>query len=65
MSVQAWDDIVCNATVLLDRLDKNGNIFDSSEDAITNFKIIYELNMNKIDIISMLYNIVSLRNDVL
>lgn len=65
MSAQALNDIVCNATVLLDRLDRNGYIFDSSDDEVANFKIIHDLNMNKIDIISMLYNIVSLRNDVL
>lgn len=65
MTTQAWDEIVCNATTLIDKLDNNGHIFDSSDDAVMNFKMIHELNVNKIDILSMLYNIVSLRNDVL
>ena len=63
MDVQTWDEIVCNATVLLDRIDKNGNIFDSSDDTMTNFKIINELNVNKIDILSLLYKIASFKNE--
>ncbi len=65
MDVQTWDEIVCNATVLLDRIDKNGCIFDSTDNATTNFKIIYELNMNKIDILSLLYKIASFKNEEL
>ena len=63
MNVESLDDIVCNATVLLDKIDKNGCIFDSSEDEITNFKIINELNANKIDIMSILYNISRFRHE--
>lgn len=63
MTTQAWDEIVCNATTLIDRLDKNGYIFDSSSDDVENFKMIHELNVNKIDIMSMLYNIVNLQKD--
>jgi len=61
MSAQALNDIVCNATVLLDRLDRNGYIFDSSSDENINDRIVRNIDANKIDIISMLYNIINLK----
>lgn len=57
MNTQEWNQIVDNASVLLNRLDKNGFIFDSSIDEVLNDRIIRSIDENKMDIISILYNI--------
>ena len=59
MNVQEWDQIVDSASVLLNRLDKHGVIFDSSDDEMLNNKIVRSIDENKMDIISILYNILN------
>ena len=61
MTLQEWDQIVDSASVLLNRLDRNGCIFDSSDDDMVNGRMIRSINENKMDIISILYNILETR----
>jgi len=59
MSVQAWEDIVFEASILINKLDRNGSIFDSEYDEIVNKRIVRCINDNKLDIVSLLYNILN------
>ena len=62
MNAQTWDEIVCTATNLIARLDNCGHIFDSSTDDIAYNRIVRCIDANKMDIMSMLYNIVNLNS---
>lgn len=59
MSVQAWEDIVFEASILINKLDRNGSIFDSNHDEIVNRRIARCIDDNKLDIVSLLYNILN------
>lgn len=60
MSIKELDQIRDDASILLNRLDKYGYIFDSSEDDLINKRIVRTIDENKMDIISILYNIINI-----
>lgn len=60
MSIKELDQIRDDASILLNRLDKYGYIFDSSDDDLINKRIVRTIDENKMDIISILYNIINI-----
>jgi len=62
MSIKELDQIRDDASILLNRLDKYGYIFDSSDDDLLNKRIVRTIDENKMDIISILYNIINIED---
>ena len=62
MTTRELNELAYDAQMLIEKIDGSGQIYNSNDNFLTNYNILKSLDENKINILSILYNIANLRN---
>ena len=62
MTTRELNELASDAQMLIEKIDGSGQIYNSNDNFLTNYNILKSLDENKINILSILYNIANLRN---